>query len=333
MITKRYFIIRSIYAAATVFVAVVINFLLPRMIPGNPAVTILLANYHYLPPGKLALLESEFGLNNSSMLYQFERYIIELLHGNLGLSFYYYPESVSQVIMSHLPWTLFLLGTATTISSILGIIVGRMTGWKSGTKGESALSSIFIALTSLPYFWLAIIFQLVFAVMLVIDGVRIFPIGGAYSISINPSISLAFYLSVARHSLLPIITLVLTTFPGFALTMRNTMVNLNKEDYIVMAKAKGLRENYIIRKYAGRNAVLPVATHVVLAFGYIVSGAFFVEVVFSYPGIGYILYQAVTSQDYPLIDGIFLIITITVIIANFIADLLYAYLDPRVQLR
>ena len=240
MITKRYFIIRTIYAAATVFVAVVINFLLPRMIPGNPAVTILLANYHYLPPGKLALLESEFGLNNSSMLYQFERYIIELLHGNLGLSFYYYPESVSQVILSHLPWTLFLLGTATTISSILGIIVGRMTGWKSGTKGESALSSIFIALTSLPYFWLAIIFQLVFAVMLVIDGVRIFPIGGAYSISINPSISLAFYLSVARHSLLPIITLVLTTFPGFALTMRNTMVNLNKEDYIVMAKARNM---------------------------------------------------------------------------------------------
>ena len=333
MITKRYLATRSIYAIATTFVAIVINFLLPRLVPGNPAVTILATKYHYLPPGQVKLLESEFGLTNASLLSQFETYIVQLFHGNLGVSFYYYPQTVVQVIAEHLPWTLFLLGTATLISAFLGVYVGRVTGWTSGSKGETTLSSFFIALTSLPYFWFAILMQLLLAVDLVIMGVHIFPISGTFGIQFTQGFNLPFITSVLWHSILPIFTIVATSFPGFALTMRNTMVNMNKEDHIIMARAKGLREEQIIKKYAARNAILPVSTHIVLAFGYIVSGAFFVEVVFSYKGIGYMLYQAVTSQDYPLTDGIFLIITFTVIIANFISDLLYAYLDPRVQLR
>lgn len=333
MITKRYLLIRSGYAIATAFVAIVINFLLPRLVPGNPAVTNLLLQYHYLPPGKLKLLEAEFGLTNAPLIDQFWTYLVNLVHGNLGYSFYYNLQPVTQVIAEHLPWTLYLLGTATLISSVLGVLIGRFTGWRSGTKGETTLSSFFIALTSLPYFWFAIILQLILAVDLVVFNFHIFPIGGSYSIFVNPGFSGAFIGSVLWHSLLPLISIVVTAFPGFALTMRNTMVNLNKEDYITMAKAKGLRERHIVKKYAARNAVLPVSTHIVLAFGYIVAGAFFVEIVFSYKGIGYVLYHAVTSQDFPLTDGIFLVITFTVIIANFIADLLYAYLDPRVQLR
>lgn len=329
MITRRYLVVRTIYAVITAFIAITINFLLPRLIPGNPAEVILFANYHYLPPGKVKLLEAQFGLTTNNLAIEFYDYLKQLfLHFNLGISFSYYPATVAQLIESHLPWTLYLLGVSILLSSVLGVIVGRWIGWRAGSTGESVASSIFMGLTSLPYFWLAIIFILLFAFM-----VPIFPLSGSFAITVTPGLTLSFLSSVITHSLLPIITLVITTFPAFALTMRNTMVNQNKEDYLLMAKAKGLPMHIIEKKYAARNAILPVTTHIVLAFGYIVAGAFFVEVVFSYQGVGYLLYKAVTSYDYPLVDGIFLMITITVIIANFLADMLYAILDPRVELR
>lgn len=329
MITRRYLVVRSSYAIVTALVAITLNFLLPRIIPGNPAAVILFANYHYLPPGKVKLLDAEFGLTSHNLGIEYIDYLKQLfLHFNLGISFSQYPNTVAHLIETHLPWTLYLLGVSTLLSSVLGVIFGRWIGWRAGSRGESVTSSVFIGLTSLPYFWLAIIFILVFAFM-----IPIFPLGGSFSITISSSNTLAFLGSIITHSLLPIITIVITTFPAFALTMRNTMVNQNKEDYLLMARAKGLPMHVIEKRYAGRNAILPVTTHIVLAFGYIVSGAFFVEVVFSYQGIGYLLYQAVTSYDYPLVDGIFLMITITVIIANFLADLLYALLDPRVELR
>ncbi len=329
MITTRYLIIRTIYAIVTGFVAIVLNFLLPRIGGTNPAISIVLLRNHYLKESQVKLLEAQFGLQpHTSIFLQFKDYIIQLLHGNLGISYYYYPESVSHVIFSHLPWTLYLLGISTLVSSILGVIFGRITGWRAGSKSESAVSSIFIGLTSLPFFWLALVFVLLFAVFL-----PIFPVGGVFSVFMVPGPNFSFIWSVIYHSILPIITIVITTFPAFALTMRNTMINQNKEDYLLMAKAKGIPQRIISKKYAGRNAILPVTTHIVLAFGYIVAGAFFVEVVFSYKGIGYVLYNAVESYDYWLIDGIFLIITFTVIIANYIVDLLYAILDPRVELR
>lgn len=329
MITKRYLAVRTGYAAITAGIAIVINFLLPRLVPGNPVYTILISKFHYIPPQEVKLLESQFGLTNHNLWVQFQLYITQLFHGNLGISYYFYPSTVTHIIATHLPWTLYLLGLSTAISSIIGVIVGRYIGWHSGTKKETTISALFMGLTSIPFFWIAVIFQLIFAIYLT----GWLPISGAFSITLQPGFTLPFILSVLKHSILPVFTLVLVSFPGFSLTMRNTMVNQNKDDYLTLAKAKGIPERLIIKKYAARNAVLPVATHIVLAFGYIVAGAFFVEVVFSYPGIGDALYIAVTSQDYPLVDGIFLIITITVIIANFLADLLYAYLDPRVELR
>ncbi|MCL5783468.1 MAG: ABC transporter permease [Candidatus Thermoplasmatota archaeon] len=329
MITRKYLATRTSYAIVTAIIALIINFLLPRLVPGNPVYTILLTKYHYLPPNQIKLLESQFGLQNPSLWYQFQRYIIELFHGNLGISYYYYPSTVVNVIATHLPWTLYLLGTSTAISSLIGVIVGKYIGWHSGTRKETFVSALFMGLTSIPFFWIAVIFQLVFALYLT----NLLPISGAFSVTLVPSFTAAFILSVIKHSILPIFTLVLVSFPGFSLTMRNTMVNQNREDYLTLAKAKGIPERLIVKNYAARNAVLPVATHIVLAFGYVVAGAFFVEVVFSYPGIGDALYVAVTSLDYPLVDGIFLMITLTVIIANFISDILYAYLDPRVELR
>jgi peptide/nickel transport system permease protein len=332
VITLRYIVRKIVYMSITLYIAITFNFLLPRLIPGNPAVTILLSRYKYLPPGKVKLLENEFHLTGT-LWQQYVGYLTGLVHGNLGVSYYFYPESVSQIIMTHLPWTLFLLGTATIISVLIGVSYGSFIGWRSGSRTESLLSSIAVSLTSVPYFWLGLIFQLVFAVMIIIDGTHIFPVAQAYSYNVTPGPNLPFIESVAWHAALPLITLVITSYPGFALIMRNTMTTALHDDYILMANAKGLTQRRIMKRYASRNAILPVATSIALSFAYIVGGAFLVEVIFSYPGIGYTLYNAVTVGDYPLMQGVFLIITTTVILANFLVDIMYAFLDPRVSLK
>ena len=314
----------------TLYIAITFNFLLPRMIPGNPAVTILLSRYKYLPPGKVKLLESEFHLTGT-LWQQYVGYLVGLVHGNLGVSYYFFPESVSQIIMTHLPWTLFLLGTATIISVLIGVAYGSYIGWRSGSRTESVLSSFAISLTSVPYFWLGLIFQLLFAVIIIVDGFHLFPVAQAYSYNVTPGPNLPFIESVAWHAALPLITLVITSFPGFALIMRNTMNTALGEDYILMANAKGLTQRRIMKRYASRNAILPVATSIALSFAYIVGGAFLVEVIFSYPGIGYTLYNAVTVGDYPLMQGIFLMVIIAVLVGNLVVDLLYGFLDPRIR--
>ena len=332
MITARYLERRVIYLVITFFIAVTINFFLPRLIPGNPALSILVSRYgNQIKPQELLLVESELNLRGS-LLHQYIGYMSSLFHGYLGVSYYYYPATVVSIIGSHLPWTLFLLGTATIISVFVGVSIASFIGWRLGGKSDSIISSIAISLGSLPFFWLGLIFQIVFGLLIVIDGQHLFPIAHAFSSGVYPGLTYSFISSVLWHSALPIITLVLISFPGFTLLMRNTISTIINDDYVQMARAKGLRTWRIKKMYVNRNARLPIATSVALAFGSIVGGAFLVEVVFSYPGIGYMLYEAVTTSDFPLIDGIFLIITITVIIANFIVDLLYAFLDPRVVL-
>ena len=332
MITRRYVIRRIIYMAITFFVAITLVFLLPRLAPGNPVLIILLTKYGgIVKPQQLKILESELHISGT-LWQQYVSFWISLLHGNFGPSFYYYPQSVSSLIIAHIPWTFFLLGTSTIISIVLGVAVGSYSGWKRGYS-DSVLQSFSIGLTAVPYFWLALIFQLVFAVLVVINGTHILPVAGAYGYFVTPGFNYQFVISLLKHSILPLATLVITSFPGFALLMRNTIVTVLDEDYVLQAKAKGLSLNTIRKSYVNKNAILPVATSVGLAFAGIVGGAFIVEEVFSYPGIGYLLYNAVTVYDYPLEEGIFLIIVIVTILANFAVDLLYAYLDPRVVLK
>lgn len=333
LITIRYLVRRIVYMALTIFIAITLNFLLPRLIPGNVALTVLFSKYGTrFNPQQLKLVESQLDIHGT-LLQQYEVYLIDLVHGNFGYSFYNFPESVSTIIAQSLPWTIFLLGSATVVSVVIGVMYGSYIGWKSGTLTESFLSSAAITLSSLPYFWLALILQLAFAVMITIGGAHLFPVAGAYATGVVPGPNFAFFGSVLWHMALPLITLVITTFPGYALLMRNTIVNVLGEDYMLMAVAKGLRQERVRRRYATRNAILPVSTSVALSIGYIVGGAFIVEEIFNYPGIGYQLYQAVTNQDFPLIQGVFLIITISVVIANFAVDLIYAFLDPRVTLK
>jgi peptide/nickel transport system permease protein len=327
MITAKYVLERLAHSLLILLVAMIFNFLLPRLVPGNPAVTILLSKYGYLNAKELKVIESQFHLTGS-LGQQFESYWISLAHGNLGVSYYFYPLSVSAVIAERLPWTLFLLGTASIISILIGVSLGTYMGMKSGQIQDSFFSTLSISLFSIPYFWLGLIFQAVFAVM-----ITIFPVAQAYSYGLVIGPNIPFIFSVLYHAALPLIVLILTIFPVFALLMRNTMTTTLREDYMTVAVAKGLRSWRLVDRYAKKNSMLPVTTSIALQIGYVVAGAFLIEVVFSYPGIGYTLYQAVYNSDYPLIQGIFLIISASVIFANFFVDILYAYLDPRVVLK
>ncbi len=327
MIPTRYVLKRLGHSLLILLIAMGFNFLLPRLAPGNPAVTILLSKYGYLNQKDLALVESQFHLTGT-LWQQFQYYWISMLHFNLGISYEYYPQTVSSIIATHLPWTLFLLGTASLISIVIGVTIGTYMGMKSGKIQDSFLSTLAVSLFSIPYFWLALIFQALFAVM-----IQIFPVAQNVSYGIPAGFNFQYIYSIFYHAALPLTVLVLTIFPVFALLMRNTMTTALREDYMMVAMAKGLKSWRLVKRYAKKNSMLPVTTSIALQIGYIVAGAFLIEVVFSYQGIGYILYLAVYNSDYPLIQGIFLIISISVIFANFFVDLFYAYLDPRVVLK
>ena len=329
--TKGYLIHRVAYLLLTFFIVITLNFFLPRLVPGNPAATVLYSKYQYLPPGDLQIMEAQLNLKGS-LFHQYENYLVALFHGNLGVSFYNFPEPVSSIILQHLPWTLALLGSATLTAVFIGLAFGSFMGWRNNTRSETILSSAAITLTSTPYFWLGIIFQSIFGIMLIVNGQHLFPVSGGYSYTVTPGPNINFILNAIWHAILPFSTLTLVIFSGYALIMRNTVVSVLGEDYVYSSIVMGLTEDRI-KNYVNRNSRLPVTTTIALSLGHLVAGSFLIETVFSYPGIGYILFEAVTEGDYPVIQGIFLIITITMLLANFFADIIYSYIDPRVVLK
>ena len=219
-------------------------------------------------------------------------------------------------------------GLAVVISFTLGCLLGIITAWKRGTVLDTTLSPAMNFLSAIPYFWLSLLSLYIFSYLL-----NWFPLSGGYdSANIDPGWSFEFVGSVIQYAFLPALTLVIASLAGWMLTMRNSMITTLSEDYVLMAEAKGLSSRRIMFAYAARNAILPNVTGFALAIGFVVSGQLLTEIVFSYPGIGFSLLQAVQGQDYPLLQGIFLVIAIAVMGANFLADLLYVALDPRVRL-
>lgn len=329
MITSKYLIRRLINILIISYGAITINFILPRIIPGNPVMANIFAGGggQIGNPVVIARLTQEFGLNNPNLFYQYSLYLKELLQGNLGISFFYYPQSVSSVILERLPWTLLLAGSGTLIAAGLGIPVGIYLAWRKGTIRDSFFSSVGMIVTSIPYFWIGMIFLIFFAV-----DVTIFPVAHAVTPGVTYHNIFSYIGDVLYHAFLPITTLAVALMPSYALQMRNTMVTVMHEDYMKTATAKGLPDSVIKMRYAARNAVLPVTTHLGISLGYVVGGALMIEYLFAYPGLGYTLFIAIQNEDYPLMQGIFLIISLMVIAANFAVDILYTYLDPRVNL-
>jgi peptide/nickel transport system permease protein len=315
------------FYAVAAWVAITVNFAIPRIMPGN-AVNTMLARFPQLDASSLKALEAEFGTHaHGSVLSQYFTYLGNLAHGDLGLSVSQYPSKVTTILGQTLPWTLILVGTATLIAFALGTLLGIVAAWRREGWLDRSLPA-FTFLQATPYFFLALIAIQLFALKW-----RIFPFGQGYALGLQPGWDWPFISSAIWHSILPALTIVITSMGAWMLQMRNMMLTTISEDYVLVAQAKGLSARRIMFTYAARNAILPNIAGFALALGFVVAGALVMEIVFSYPGVGLTLYNAVTSNDYPLLQGIFLVISLAVLLACLLADLVYVIADPRARSR
>ena len=322
----RYFARRVAFYAFTAWAAVTINFFIPRLIPGDPVSALLAERRGQINTDQIESLTVLFGLDKHQSLWsQYWHYLAQLAHGDLGISFGNFPQPVSQVLAQSLPWTLSLIGVTTVLSFLIGTLLGIVAGWRRGTWVDGLLPATTF-LSSIPYFWLGLI-----AVALFTGVGSYLPASGGYDPGLIPDFDPIFVGSAVRHALLPALTIVVASVGGWLLSMRNMVVTVAAEDYITVAHAKGLPERRVMLNYAARNALLPSVSGFGMALGLVVGGTFLVEYVFSYPGIGLQMLRAIGKHDYPLIQGIFLVVTLSVLAANFVADLVYLLLDPRTR--
>ncbi|KIS28879.1 peptide/nickel transport system permease protein [Arthrobacter sp. PvP023] len=308
------------------WVSITLNFLLPRFMPGDPVSRMFARTQDRMQPEQIEALRKLLGVDDRPIWEQYVDYLHNMVTGQMGVSISRFPTPVTEVIASQVGWTLLLGGTALVIAAVVGNLLGILAAWRRGGAIDSALPPVLIFIGSFPYFWLAMGALYLFGVTL-----GWFPIRHAFSDTIEPSFSWEFMSDVGMHLVLPALTIVLVSVGGWMLGMRNTMIATNAEDYITMAEAKGLRPGRIMFRYAARNAMLPSVTSFGMSLGFVVGGALLTEVVFAYPGVGYQLLNAVQGLDYPLMQGLFLTITAAVLLANFLVDILYVRLDPRVR--
>jgi peptide/nickel transport system permease protein len=306
--------------------SVTLAFLLPRLIPGDPTTTLFARFQGKLRPEAITALRGVFGLDEGSLPAQYARYLGHILRGDLGISISHFPASVGSVIAPAFGWSLLLGGVAVVVSFVIGSLLGVLAAWRRGGWLDRVLPAALTLLGALPYFWLAMLALFLFGFKL-----GWFPVRHAYADGLPSGLNLAFLWSVLSHAMLPGLTIVLATLGGWMLAMRNTMLGELGEDYLTLARAKGLAPGRLIFAYAARSALLPNLTAFGMALGFVVSGALLTEIVFSYPGQGYLLVRAVASLDYPLIQGLYLAITAAVLGANFLLDLATLWIDPRLR--
>jgi peptide/nickel transport system permease protein len=306
----------------TFYVISTVIFILPRITPVDPKT--LLADNPRIPESiRLKLIES-FGLNKS-IFDQYASYFVNLFRGDLGFSFLY-RDPVVTILQTRLPWTILLLGTSTAIFIVLGIVIGVFQASRYGSKFDVATLVGSLVASSFPFFWVGMILIYVFAFV-----VLIFPSFGAASSGVVFANPLEMLADVLWHLVLPAVTIVIVNISRYSFYLRNIMVGVLSEDYIITARAKGLDKRKILFKHGLRNAMLPTMTMIAMDFGFIVAGGIFVETVFSYPGVGSLAYEAILNADYPLMNGVFILLTIVILVANFTADMLYSVLDPRIR--
>lgn len=309
--------------AVTVFLLVSLNFFLPRALPGDPiSVMMNLAASTDVQPEVREALASYYRLDRPIVV-QYGYYLADLAHADLGASIRY-GRPVSGLIAERLPWTVLLVVVALTLASIGGILAGVHSGWRRGQAADRGLLVSFLTLRSFPVFFLGSIALFVFAVRL-----GWFPLAGARTPFVTGRGPVGGLADIAHHLVLPSVTLAAQFAAGQFLLMRAGMVGELGADYLVLGRAKGLSERRLKYDYAARNALLPVVTMVALQLGFAVSSSVLVETVFSYPGLGRLLFDAVSFRDYPTLQGCFLVLGLVVISANLLADLLYRRLDPR----
>jgi peptide/nickel transport system permease protein len=323
----RYVLRRLGFFVVTLWSCLTINFVVPRLMPGNPAIA-MMARFHGRVNGTvLKALEIAFGVNTSqSEISQYFTYLKNTLTGHFGVSLTFFPETVTQVIRGAMLWTLGLVGVTTVLAFVLGTLIGMVSAWKRGGLLDSLLPPIFVITSAFPYFFVALICLLLFSVTW-----HWFPSGFGYSNTDTIAFNWPFISDVLMHAILPAFTILVTSIGGWILTMRNNMISTLAEDYVRMARGKGLSPVRIMLDYAGRNAILPNLTGFAMSLGFVVSGAILVEYVFSYPGLGYMLLEGVQNEDYALMQTLFLLITVAVLVAILAVDFVTLALDPRTR--
>jgi peptide/nickel transport system permease protein len=308
--------------------AITVNFLLPRFLPGNP-IDYFQARYQNQLAANPHLLDSlrpVFDFKHQSLPVQYVNYLKNLMHLDFGVSYSQFPTSVNDLIGQALPWSLFLAGLSTALAFLLGTFFGIVVSWWRGRPIDTVLTPVTMFTQSFPAFFVAML-------ILYVLGITMgwFPLNHAFGEGNHPELSFSFVGNALLHAAMPLLALLLASIGGWLLGMRAVMVNTLSEDYITMAEAKGLHTTRIMFMYAARNALLPQITSFAIVLGYALTSLVLIENVFAYPGLGYLMVNAVQATDYPLMQAIFFLITVAMLGANLIADLLYAVLDPRVR--
>lgn len=329
-----YVIGRIVKAFLTIFVVASATFFLVRLLPGNPVdvyINAQIAQYGMSYDEAASQAAGLFSFDpNEPLAVQYAAFLGNLVQGDLGDSLLSPGSSVLTLIGSYLPWTLFSVGIALIISFVVGIALGMLMAYRRGGWIDHVLTTIASLTHSIPNYLLAMLIVVFFGVQL--EWLPITDMRGAYSPGVTPNFSFDFISDALFHASLPITAYVLTTVGSWMLVMKSSTVETLGEDYVTVARARGLTDRRIQTAYVGRNAVLPLFSQLAIALGFVVGGSILVEQVFQYQGIGFLLFEAVKRRDYPILQGILLVITVAVVVANLLADLLYSRLDPRIRI-
>jgi peptide/nickel transport system permease protein len=332
-VTSNYLLGRILKALLTAFMVITLTFFLIRLLPGNPVeiyINQLVVQYgipyHEASDQAAALFAIDL---DEPLVLQYFDYLGNLFRGDLGTSILSPGTTVAQVIIRFLPWTIFSVGLALIISFSIGIILGLVMAYRRDGVIDQVLTVFASIFSSIPNYLVAILLIVWLGVQWRV--VAIADMRGSLSSGVTPELSWAFIKDAFYHASLPIITYVLTTLGGWMLTMKSSTLSVLEEDYVTVARAKGLKDSRIVSAYVGRNAALPLFTQLTIAIGFVVGGSLLIEGIFQYQGIGSTLLQSIMRRDYTVMQAVFLIITLSVIIANLLADLLYSWIDPRIK--
>jgi peptide/nickel transport system permease protein len=309
--------------ALVLLIALALNFLLPRFMGGDPLQFIVGEDIGRLTPAERDKIRVEYGLD-LPLYAQFGNYLGDMAQGDLGWSISK-KAPIGDVLKQRIPITLLLTGTALVLSTIIGVALGALAAWRRGRRSDLSILTVFMFLESMPAFWVGMLLVAIFAVNL-----RLLPIFGFETPYVRYE-GMAKVGDIAKHLVLPVTTLTIVSVSAMFLTARYSMLTVLGEDYITVARAKGIHERWVLFRHALRNALLPVATLFMLRVGFVFSGAVVVETVFSYPGLGRLIFEAVVARDYPLLQAGFIIATFTVVAANVLVEFVYPLLDPRVR--
>ena len=325
----QYLLRRLGFYLIALWVAITLNFLLPRLLPGNPLQPFIIThqamvqqNPHIIDP-----LRPIFDPQHQNIVLQYFQYLANLSDLDFGVSFSQFPTSVNTIIGSALPWSLFLAGTS-SLAFLIGTIMGVVAAWWRSKPFDLVATPFTMFTQSFPAFFLAML------ILYFLGGqLGWFPLYHSYDDTVQPGWTWGFISSVADHAFMPLLALMLASIGGWLLGMRAVMINTLSEDYVTMAEAKGLSTPRIMFMYAARNALLPQVTSLAISLGYALTSLVLIENIFSYPGLGYQLVNSVLARDYPLMQALFFIIAVAMLLANFLADIAYSFLDPRVGVR